>query len=298
MTTPVELEDGQHQLGSLLIGKGTPVTIAAIEGLGQPPLRTGDVEPAGEDGTWLGVDYYAGRTLRLDAAVKVPGDATTVWDVLASLQADADIPAVRGYGGTTMNLRLKFPGRPARTVRGRLRQLEPDVTRYRHGWVPCDIEFQAGDYLYYADEPETTSIPLGLLSTGGLTFPLEFPFVIEGDPAAVGRPGYLSVEGNASTWPVLRIDGPCSNPTVTHVASGRSLTVQATIADGEWVEIDTRPGWRTVLRNNGGGAPLTPQSRIDTFQLTPGINEIRWTATDNTLTSSLAVTWWPAYKAI
>lgn len=298
MTTPVELEDGQHQLGSLLIGTGTPITIAAIEGLGQPPLRTGDVEPAGEDGLWLGIDYYSGRTLRIDAAIKVPGDATTVWDVLASLQADADAPAVRGAGGATMNLRLKFPGRPSRTVRGRLRQLEPDVTKYRHGWVPCDIEFQAGDYLYYADESATTSIPLGLLSTGGLTFPLEFPFVIEGDPAAVGRPGYLSVEGNASTWPVLRIDGPCSNPTVTHVASGRSLTVQATIADGEWVEIDTRPGWRTVLRSNGGGAPLTPQSRIDTFQLTPGINEIRWTATDNTLTSSLAVTWWPAYKAI
>ncbi|MFF9787204.1 phage distal tail protein [Streptomyces nigrescens] len=298
MTTPIDLADDQHQLGSLLIGAGTPITVATIEGLGQPPLRTGDVEPAGEDGLWLGIDYYSGRTLRIDAAIKVPGDPMAVWDRLAELQGDADTPEVRGSGGTTMNLRLKFPGRPARTVRGRLRQLEPDVSKYRHGWVPLDIEFQAGDYLYYADESATTSIPLGLLSTGGLTFPLEFPFVIEGDPAAVGRPGYLSVEGNAPTWPVLRIDGPCSNPTVTHVASGRTLTVQATIADGEWVEIDTRPGWRTVLRQNGGGAPLAPQSRIDLFQLTPGINEIRWVATDNTLTSSLAVTWWPAYKAI
>lgn len=298
MTTPVELADDQHQLGSLLIGKGTSVTIATIEGLGKPSSRTGDVEPAGEDGTWLGIDHYAGRVLRIDAAVKVPGDPETVWDVLADLQDEADTPEVRGVGGATMNLRLKFPGRPARTVRGRLRQLEPDTSKHRHGWVPLDIEFQSGDYLYYADESATTSIPLGLLSTGGLTFPLEFPFVIEGDPAAVGRPGYLSVDGNAPTWPVLRIDGPCSNPTVTHVTSGRSLTVQATIADGEWVEIDTRPGWRTVLRSNGGGAPLTPQSRIDTFQLTTGINEIRWVATDNTLTSSLAVTWWPAYKAI
>ena len=298
MTTPVDLEDDQHQLGSLLIGKGTSVTIAAIEGLGKPPSRTGDVEPAGEDGLWLGIDYYSSRTVRIDAAIKIPGDAITVWDVLADLQDDADTPAVRGTGGTTMDLRLKFPGRPARTVRGRLRQLEPDVSKYRHGWVPLDIEFQAGDYLYYADEPATTSIPLGLLSSGGMTFPLEFPFVIDGDPAAVGRPGYLSVEGTASTWPLLRVTGPCANPSITHVASGRTLTVQTTLAVGEWVEIDTRPGWRTVLRDNGGGAPLTPQSRIDRFQLTPGTNEIRWTATDNTLTSTLAVTWWPAYKAI
>lgn len=296
--TLIDLEDDQHQLGSLLIGKGTSITIAAIEGLGQPPLRTGDVEPAGEDGLWLGIDYYAGRTLRLDAAIKVPGDATAIWDILATLQADADTPAIRGAGGTTMDLRLKFPGRDARTVRGRLRKLEPDVTKYRHGWVPLDIEFQAGDYLYYADEPATTSIPLGLLSTGGLTFPLEFPFVIAGDPAAVGRPGYLEVKGTAATWPVLRVAGPCSNPTITHVASGRTLTVQTTLAAGEWVEIDTRPGWRTVLRNNGGGAPLALTSRIDQFQLTPGVNEIRWTATDNTLTSTLAVTWWPAFKAI
>jgi hypothetical protein len=298
MTTPVELADDQHQLGGLLIGSGTPITIATIEGLGQPPLRTGDVDPAGEDGIWLGIDYYAGRTLRLDAAIKVPGDATAVWDRLAELQDEADTPAVRGAGGTTMNLRLKFPGRAARTVRGRLRKLEPDVTRYRHGWVPLDIEFQAADHLYYADEPTATSIPLGLLSTGGLTFPLEFPFVIAGDPAAVGRPGYLTVEGTVPTWPVLRIAGPCSNPSITHVASGRTLTVQTTLEAGEWVEIDTRPGWRTVLRENGGGAALTPRSRIDTFQLTPGTNELRWTATDNTLTSTLAVTWWPAYKAI
>ncbi|WP_330479865.1 phage tail family protein (plasmid) [Streptomyces platensis] len=298
MTTPVELEDGQHQLGGLLIGKGTPVTIAAIEGLGQPPLRTGDVEPAGEDGTWLGVDYYAGRTLQIDAAIKVPGDATTVWDVLADLQADADTPAVRGVGGTTMDLRLKFPGRDARTIRGRLRKLEPDVTRYRHGWVPLDIEFQAGDYLYYADEPGTTSMPLGGLTEGGMTFPLMFPFDIAGDPAAVGRPGFLEVEGTADTWPVIQINGPCANPRITHVASGRVLEVQASIAAGEWVQIDTRPGWRTVLRNNGGGASLAPTSRVDQFALTPGLNEIQWTATDPTLTSTLAVTWWPAYKAL
>ncbi|MFH9425974.1 hypothetical protein [Streptomyces sp. NPDC017529] len=299
MTTPIELEDGQHQLGPVLIGKGTAVTIAAIEGLGQPPLRTADVELAGEDGLWLGADYYSGRTLRLDAAIKIPGKPQGVLDKLAELQNAADTPAVRGFGGSTMDLRLKMPGRQARVVRGRLRKLEADLTAYRHGWVPLDVEFQASDHLFYADTSDTTSIPLGLLTTGGLTFPLEFPVIINGDPAAVGRPGFLTVGGTASTWPVLRIAGPCANPTVTHVGSGLSLTVQTTLASSsEWVEIDTRPGWRTVLRENGGGAPLTPQSRIDLFRLTPGMNEIRWTATDNTLTSSLAVTWWPAWKAL
>ncbi|WP_448333495.1 phage distal tail protein [Streptomyces sp. DSM 41534] len=298
MSTPVELADWQHELGGVLIGAGTSVQVRAIEGLGQPPVRTSDVEPPSEDGLWIGRDYYGGRVVRIDAAVRVIGNPAGVLDQLAALQDAADTPAVRGGGGTTMDLRLKLPGRPARTVRGRLRKCEPDLTQMIHGFAPVDIEFQAADHLYYADDVGTTSIPLGLLTSGGLTFPLAFPFTIAGDPLAVGRPGWLEVEGTAPAWPVLRFNGPCANPTVTHVASGRTLTVETTLADGEWVEVDTRPGWRTVLRENGGSAPLAPKSRIDEFVLSPGLNEIQWTATDPTLTSTLAVTWWPTYKAL
>lgn len=298
MSTPIELADGQHQIGSVLIGTGTVVRIAAIEGLGQPPLRTQDVEPPGEDGLWIGADFYGGRTVRIDAGISQSGSQAGALDTLALLQNDADTTTVRGAGGTTMNLRLKFPGRPTRVVRGRLRKLEPDVTKSIHGWIPLDIEFQGQDHLYYADTPDTTSMPLGSLTEGGMSFPLAFPFTIAGDPSAVGRPGFLEVDGTAATWPVLRINGPCANPSITHVASGRTLTVQTTLAAGEWVEIDTRPGWRTVLRENGGGAGLTPTSRIDQFVLTPGLNEIQWSAADLTLTSTLAVTWWPAYKAL
>ncbi|MBE4761750.1 phage distal tail protein [Streptomyces caniscabiei] len=298
MSTPTPLEDNQHQLGAVLIGTGTTVPVAAIEGLGQPEVRSQDIEPPGEDGLWLGTDYYSGRTIRIDAGIKTPGSQDAALTVLAALQDDADTPAVRGSGGTTMDLRLKFPGRAARVARGRLRKLSPDLSKSVTGWIPLDIEFQAQDHLYYADTPESTSMPLGSLTEGGITFPLVFPFTIAGEASAIARPGYLQVEGTAPTWPVLRVNGPCANPTITHMGSGRTLTVQTSLAAGEWVELDTRPGWRTVLRENGGSAPLTATSRIDQFVLTPGLNEIRWSATDLTLTSTLAVTWWPAYKAL
>ena len=298
MSTPIELEDGQHELAGVLIGHGTPIILASIEGLGRAKVRTADVEPPGEDGLWLGADYFSGRTVRIPAGIKVPGNQAAALDVLAGLEEATDSDTVRLVGGATQDLRLKFPGRPARVVRGRVRQLEADLSTAKHGWIPLDIEFTAADHLFYADTPQTTSIPLGGLTEGGMTFPLMFPFTIADTAGAVGRPGFLTVDGTASTWPLLRFNGPCANPTVTHVGTGRTLTVQASIAAGEWVEIDTRPGRRSVLRNNGGGAPLSPTSRIDTFQLTPGVNELHWTATDPTLTSTLAVTWWPAYKAL
>ena len=297
MSTPIALRDYQHQLGPILIGAGTDVQIRTIEGLGQPEVRTADVEPAGTDGLWLGADYYSGRTIRIDAAIKTVS-AAAVLDQSALLQDASDTPAVRAQGGTTLDLRLQFPGRPTRTVRGRLRKFELDLQTVIHGFSPVDIEFQAADHLYYADLPEVAAMPLGSLTQGGVTFPLQMPFTIAGDASAVGRPGFLTVAGTAPTWPVIRVNGPCANPTVTHVTSGRALTVQTVLAAGEWVEIDTRPGWRTVLRENGGSAPVSPTSRIDQFALTPGLNEIRWQATDNTLTSTLAVTWWPAYKAL
>jgi len=298
MSTPVELQDHQHELAGVLIGVGTPVVLSTIEGLGLANQRTADVEPPGEDGLWLGADYYTGRTVRIPAGIKMPGNETGALDVLAQLEEAASGDTVRLVGGATLDLRLKLPGRPARVVRGRVRKLEADLTAVKHGWIPLDIEFTAADHLFYADTADTTSIPLGGLTEGGMTFPLMFPFTIADTAGAVGRPGFLTVAGKAPTWPLLRINGPCANPAITHVATGHTLTVQASLAVGEWIEIDTRPGWRTVLRNNGGGAPLAPTSRIDTFQLLPGINEIHWTATDPTLTSTLAVTWWPAYKAL
>jgi phage-related protein len=293
----VELVDGQHELAGVLIGKGTPVVIAAIEGLGRAPQRTADVEPPGQDGLWLGPDLFNGRTIKIDASIKTPGNQQAALDVHAQLQEAADNEAVRLAGGATTDLRLKFPGRPARIVRGRIRELAAVLTQAKHGLIPLDIEFTGQDQLFY-DEQQTTSMPLGALTQGGLTFPLVFPFTIEYTAGAVGRPGFIDTAGTAPTWPVLRITGPCANPVIKHVASGRTLTVQGSLLAGEWVEIDTRPGWRTVLRSNGGGMALTPQSRIDLFRLDPGLNEIHWNATDPTLTSSLAVTWWPAYKAL
>lgn len=296
MSTPIELVDGQHQFGSVLIGRGTAVTIAAIEGLAQTTVRTQDVEPPSEDGLWLGRDYYGGRLVRIDAAIKTPGSQSDALDVLAQLQTDAADVTVRQQGGATMDLRLKFPGRETRTVRGRLRKMDSDLTKSIHGWIPLDIEFQGADHLFYGDSEQSTSIPLGVLEGGGFTAPVIAPIVV--DAVGDARPGRVDVDGTAAAWPILTVRGPCANPRITHVASGRVLEMRTTIPAGQSVTIDTRPTWRTVTRSGGGTLTLTTASRIDAFSLPAGAGELSWTAIDPTNTSVLDVRWTPAWTAL
>ncbi len=73
-----------------------------------------------------------------------------------------------------------------------------------------------------------------------------------------------------------------------------------TLTVGQWIEIDTRPGYRTITRENGGNALtlLAPASRIDLFSLPPGTSEMRWTAFDNTNTARMRLTWRDAYTAL
>ncbi|PZT71499.1 phage distal tail protein [Streptomyces sp. AC1-42T] len=292
------LQDYQHELGGVVIGTRTPVPIAAIEGLGRAEVRTADVEPPASDGIWLGADYYSGRTVRIDAAIRTPGEPGRALDILADLQRIHDDTKLRLTGGATTELRVKFPGRDVRVLLGRLRKCEPDLASLVHGWIPLDLEFVAADHLYYGEDLQRTTIPLGVISDGGFTAPVVAPIIVNPAPGQPMRPGIIDVAGKAPTWPVLRITGPCAHPVITHVETGRRLETTATIPAGDWVEIDTRPTWRSVLRRNGGNVPLTGTSRLDTFSLPPGRSELRWTATDPTNTARLAVSWRPAWPTL
>ncbi|MFD8470416.1 hypothetical protein ACFV10_35525 [Streptomyces cyaneofuscatus] len=298
---PLELTDWQYELGGVLMGAGTSVQVMETTGLGRAPVRDNDVDQPSMDGTWPGPDYYAARQVQFDAAVRIPGDPAACHDIVAALQAAADDPAVRLVGGATMPLRLKRPGRPVKRLYGRLRMEEPEYGRVIHGYVPLDLEFVATDPGFYADEETTTEIPLGWLTGGGFAAPVVAPIYVQSGTTAADRPGWATNAGTGQAWPVIRISGPVANVSVINATTGRRLDLPTlNLAAGQWVEIDTRPGRRTVRRENGGNASslLTPASRIDLFSLPPGVSEMRWTGFDNTNTSRMRLTWRDAYIAL
>lgn len=297
----IELTDWQYDLGGVVIGDGTAVQVIETTGLGRPPVRDSDVDQPSMDGQFAGPDYWAGRQVQFDAAIRIPGEADACHDMVAQLQAATDAAAVRLVGGQGLALRIKRPGRPVKRLTVRARRLDPEYRQVLHGYVPLDMEFLAHDPTFYADLETTTELPLGWLTGGGFAAPIVAPIFVQDGTVAADRPGWVTNNGDADAWPVMRITGPCSNVTITHVSTGRTLALPTlTLAAGRWVEIDTRPGYRTVTWDNGGNAStyLTPGSRIDLFALPPGQSEMRWTAFDATNTARLRLTWRDAYIAL
>ncbi|QKW31411.1 phage tail family protein (plasmid) [Streptomyces seoulensis] len=298
---PLDLTDWQYDLGGVVIGAGTSVDVIETAGLGRPPVRDNDVDQPSMDGQWAGPDYWSARTVQIDAAIKMPGQPDACHDVIAAIQQASDTAAVRLVGGQGMVLRIKRPGRPVKQLTGRLRKLDPEYKQVIHGYVPLDLEFVAHDPTFYADTDSTTELPLGWLSGGGFTAPVTAPIYVQSGTTAATRPGWVTNAGDTDAWPVIRITGPCSNVSILHADSGRTLALPTlTLAAGRWVEIDTRPGYRTVTWDNGGnaGVYLSPASRLDLFSLPPGQSEMRWTAVDNTNTARLRITWRNAYVAL
>ena len=298
---PLDLTDGQFDLGGVLIGTGTPVNIIEVTGLGRPPVRDNDTDQPSMDGQFAGPDYWAGRQIQFDAAIKIPGDPGACHDMVAALQAATDKASVRLVGGAGMTLRVKRPGRVVKSLTVRARKLDPEYKQIVHGYVPLDIELLAHDPTFYADADSSTELPLGWLTGGGFAAPVVAPIYVQDGTVAADRPGWVTNNGDADAWPIIRITGPCSNVSIIHVPTGRVLALPTlTLATGQWVEIDTRPGHRTVTRDNGGNASsyLSPSSRIDLFSLPPGTSEMRWTAFDSTNTARLRLTWRDAYIAL
>lgn len=296
-----ELSDWQYDIGGVVIGTGTNVQVIETTGLGRPPVRDNDVDQPSMDGAFAGPDYWTARQVQFDAAIRIPGDPDACHDLVAALQAATDASAVRLVGGQGLTLRIKRPGRPVKQLTVRARKLDPEYKQVIHGYVPLDMEFLAHDPTFYADSDSVTDVPIGWLTGGGFAAPVVAPIYVQSGTVAADRPGWAINDGDADAWPILRVYGPCATVTVTNAETGLSLSFPTlTLTAGQWIDIDTRPGYRTVTRENGGNASayLSPASRIDLFSLPPGQSELRFTAFDATNTAHMRVTWRAAYIAL
>jgi hypothetical protein len=84
----------------------------------------------------------------------------------------------------------------------------------------------------------------------------------------------ITITGDVPSWPVVTVLGPGTDVTVQNLTTGLSWTVSGALAAGSTLEVDTRPGVKTVQIDGLNAYPrLTPTSSL--WPLEPGPNRVQ-----------------------
>lgn len=159
---------------------------------------------------------------------------------------------IRDVPGAVIPLRYQLDGQQRR-IYGRPRRFEaPPDNKILGGYVPVSVDFKCVDGFVYDDVMQEVVLHQGVDlenpgvdSGGGFVFPLVFPVVTL---APTRQQSHLVVGGDAPSYPIVRFNGPVTNPTL--FGNGWTLSLDYTIPAGQYVEIDTRP-WRCTVLLNG-----------------------------------------------
>lgn len=152
--------------------------------------------------------------------------------------------------GAVTAVRYKLAGR-VRRVYGRPRRFDaPPTNLIDVGYVPVTHDFQAFDAFTYDDIESTTTITLSTSGGGGFVLPASAP--LQTLPSSESSERQVVVGGSARTYPVVRFNGPWTNPTL--VTDSWTLSLDTNIAANDWIEVDARPWKLTVLRKSGASA--------------------------------------------
>lgn len=243
--------DGQVEWNGVLWGPTTNVKVLLpVEGwYSTPGIDNLNVARPSRHGAWdarkLAQQRIVSIRLQLDSAA----DPTQVQTLIDQILAATGIPE----DDTPLPLVIKAYGPPKLAygqVVDRPMQLDGD---YNVGLPTIGVVVACADPRLYDLERQGVTVPLSTPTT-------------------------LNNAGNASTGPLIRLEGPVVNPVLVNSRLTRTLQFTLTVNDGDLLEIDTDNGTATVGGDNvmstlTGGVPVTD------FVLAAGSNPVTFTAT-------------------
>lgn len=198
----------------------------------------------------FGRDVLGGMTWAWDAHTdrSTEEEAVDTLDLFSSMWRPEMIALEPGQ---LTRLRYRLAGRN-RCVFGRPRRYSaPPTNLILGGMVPITLDFACVDSFTYDDLESSVEIPYASsLSGGGFILPATLP--VSTLPSEGNGTAQISVGGRARVYPVIRLNGPWTDP-VFDVGDWK-ISWTGSIPDGGYVEIDCRPWRLTVLDENGGSA--------------------------------------------
>lgn len=280
------LRDGTSQQLTLEGAPADPEScflLQTVQGLDGGDVRDNVLPLADRDGDYLGVPRSAGRTYSVEGLI-VGVDRADMRTRERLLRAAVAV------SGPTWSMR----------VDGRVGDPEPLIAAVRTSspfraadgaadsrrFKAFAFTLRSPDAVLYGIAERSQAI-LPVVGTGGFSFPFSFPLSFAG----ASSPGDLVVnDGTASTWPVLRIYGPITNPVVENLSSGERLVFATTVAAGTFLEVDSAA--RTITL---GGDPTQRRysslnrSASSWWPLYPGANAIRLLASTSAAPARLEI---------
>ena len=285
MTTPT----ANYQFafnGWLFGGPGQGVQVLDVEGLeGLPDLRVQDDSRGYMDGQFSGRDFLAGRTVTF--TLQMMNDAAgTMQTYLAQLKANL---AVQQTG--TGVLQLFLPGRGLQQLNARVRRREIKLDpEYVYGRSIAVVQFFCPDPRIYdgsASLQAMTPAP-GL----GRTYNRVYPLLYNASTGTSGNVATITNNGNTTTYPIMTLVGPCTNPVIYNQSTGQSLLFNYTFLGTDTLVIDT--DLRSITLN-GNPARNLLLNGSQWFGIPPGSTTITFTTTAYTTGAALTISYRSAY---
>lgn len=246
--------------------------------------------------TMFGKDVATGRTWSWQLHTD-KDDTQEALAALGTLAAAWRARQVAGTPGRVLPLRYRIGDR-VRRVYGRPRRFSaPPSNLIMSGLIPITADFSVVDDLHYADDESSTVITYSQDNDGGFVLPTTLPIVTL--PGS-NRQGLVTVQGDAPTYPIIRIEGPITNPYVA--SEDWTLNLNMTIPEGDYVEIDTRP-WRLTATRNGNprdsvAGKLGRRQWLSDVTLQPGNYELVFGGSSSTGGATCAVSWRDAWTSL
>jgi hypothetical protein len=183
---------------------------------------------------------------------------------------------------------------------------------YRVGWSVAGregfaeairISFKASEPTWY--NPTQATVTLEQPASGGFSVPMPVPFAVGVSTLSLST--NVAYTGSWLTYPTLRITGPVKDPVVTNTTTGDALTISATIAAGEYYDIDLSYNAKTVVDNTGTNriSTLSTDSDLASWHIAPPVdgtgtrnNTVTFTGQEASSATALRIQYYTRYDGI
>ena len=269
--------------GFVFGGSGSPYQITSVDGLeGLPSLRVQDADRGYQDGAFSGRDFLNGRTIIMTMLI-TSGNGNTAFQNFNLLQQNLQ---PQQSGTTPLQFQLS-PAGGLQFINARVRAaksvVDPD---YTYGFIKAQYEFFCPDPRYY--DNTTQSASMTYTAPLGRTYPRVYPLTYGGGSYNTETAIVIN-SGWTTTYPLISIYGPVTNPVVGNLTTNAALNFNYTMAQSDVISIDLLN--RTVLLNGIPARNLLLGSSL-WFAAIPGNNQFYFTGTGTTYGITHATVQW------